>query len=252
MAMTTCVNCRVEFKRQGNEKYCKACQYIELVCKFCGVTFTASRADHIRRPVQFCSMSCSSRHNRSQQPSRKIIVACRNCGKEYKIFPCRKSSIQYCSAKCRREFRRNNPELYPCLLSDPDFHAAAMRKRAKNKSNIFYKLIGPKHPRWKGGKVGYRGPSWKKARKRAILRDGMLCPICGTIADDVHHIIPFTEFNFIPGTNRNDKLANHPDNLIYLCDKCHTTADRNNNSNLPDKYISVAKSYFASIKHKLP
>ncbi len=74
------------------------------------------------------------------------------------------------------------------------------------------------------------GPDWASARKVARTRDGFLCRQCNAPEreereHDVHHIRPFREFNFIPGENRNDRLANKVDNLITLCSTCHQRAE---------------------------
>jgi DEAD/DEAH box helicase domain-containing protein len=74
------------------------------------------------------------------------------------------------------------------------------------------------------------GPSWPSARDAARARDGHVCRQCGAAeradrAHHVHHIKPFREFGFIPGENRNDREANHIDNLITLCPTCHHRAE---------------------------
>jgi DEAD/DEAH box helicase domain-containing protein len=74
------------------------------------------------------------------------------------------------------------------------------------------------------------GPSWPQAREGARVRDGHQCRQCGAPereghAHDVHHIRPFREFGYIPGENRNDRLANDLENLITLCPTCHQRAE---------------------------
>jgi DEAD/DEAH box helicase domain-containing protein len=74
------------------------------------------------------------------------------------------------------------------------------------------------------------GPSWPAARDAARARDGHRCRQCGAPeregrAHDVHHIRPFREFGYVPGENRNDRLANALDNLITLCPACHQRAE---------------------------
>jgi DEAD/DEAH box helicase domain-containing protein len=74
------------------------------------------------------------------------------------------------------------------------------------------------------------GPSWDRARKKALERDDRTCRQCGALekegrSHDVHHLRPFREFGYVPGENRNDKLANDPDNLITLCPTCHQRAE---------------------------
>ena len=74
------------------------------------------------------------------------------------------------------------------------------------------------------------GPSWPRARQAAMARDQQLCRQCGAQegerkSHDVHHIRPFRDFGYVSGENRNDRLANHIDNLITLCSACHHRAE---------------------------
>jgi DEAD/DEAH box helicase domain-containing protein len=74
------------------------------------------------------------------------------------------------------------------------------------------------------------GPSWPAARNAARARDGFHCRQCGAPQregreHDVHHVRPFREFGYVPGENRNDRLANDLDNLITLCPSCHHRAE---------------------------
>ena len=41
----------------------------------------------------------------------------------------------------------------------------------------------------------------------------------------MHHLKPFREFGYVPGENRNDRVANELDNLITLCPSCHQRAE---------------------------
>jgi DEAD/DEAH box helicase domain-containing protein len=74
------------------------------------------------------------------------------------------------------------------------------------------------------------GPDWDKVRAEILERDGHRCRKCGAgeppnRTHDVHHIRPFREFGYVRGINRNDRLANAPDNLITLCRACHHRAE---------------------------
>jgi DEAD/DEAH box helicase domain-containing protein len=74
------------------------------------------------------------------------------------------------------------------------------------------------------------GPDWPRAKQAALDRDGGRCRQCGAPersgrSHDVHHIRPFREFGYVPGENRNDRQANHLDNLITLCPACHHRAE---------------------------
>jgi DEAD/DEAH box helicase domain-containing protein len=70
------------------------------------------------------------------------------------------------------------------------------------------------------------GPDWEQDRAEILARDGHRCRKCGASeppgrSHDVHHLRPFREFGYARGVNRNDRLANAPENLITLCRACH-------------------------------
>jgi DEAD/DEAH box helicase domain-containing protein len=74
------------------------------------------------------------------------------------------------------------------------------------------------------------GPSWAAARQAAVSRDGHRCRQCNAPeregrGHEVHHLRPFREFGYMPGENRNDRLANALENLITLCAVCHQRAE---------------------------
>jgi DEAD/DEAH box helicase domain-containing protein len=74
------------------------------------------------------------------------------------------------------------------------------------------------------------GPSWSQSRQAARTRDGFICRQCGAPekagrAHDVHHLKPFRTFGYVPGENRNDRLANDLDNLVTLCPSCHQRSE---------------------------
>ncbi len=74
------------------------------------------------------------------------------------------------------------------------------------------------------------GPEWSVARQAALVRDGHRCRQCSAPeregrSHDVHHIKPFRDFGYVPGENRNDRDANHLDNLLTLCPACHARAE---------------------------
>ena len=76
------------------------------------------------------------------------------------------------------------------------------------------------------------GPNWESQRNAARARDSYRCVQCGkaeTAAEgrqhDVHHIIPFRTFGYVPGLNENFKPANDLDNLQTLCRACHARSE---------------------------
>jgi len=75
------------------------------------------------------------------------------------------------------------------------------------------------------------GPDWPAQRAAALARDGYRCRHCGMPEREghpleVHHIVPFATFGYIPGVNDLHRLANRLENLITLCPSCHRRAER--------------------------
>src|SRR5579859_3094940 len=76
------------------------------------------------------------------------------------------------------------------------------------------------------------GPNWEQQRNAARARDSFRCVQCGkpeaaaeARQHDVHHIVPFRSFGYVPGLNENYRLANELDNLQTLCRACHARAE---------------------------
>ncbi|MGB9776634.1 MAG: DEAD/DEAH box helicase, partial [Anaerolineae bacterium] len=75
------------------------------------------------------------------------------------------------------------------------------------------------------------GPDWPAQRAAALARDGYRCRHCGTPEREghpleVHHLVPFAAFGYVPGVNDFYRLANRLENLITLCPACHRRAER--------------------------
>lgn len=75
------------------------------------------------------------------------------------------------------------------------------------------------------------GPNWTRQRRQARERDDFTCQHCGAREaitgreHDVHHIVPFRNFGYIPGENLAYREANALPNLITLCRVCHGKVD---------------------------
>ncbi|HAC61303.1 MAG TPA: HNH endonuclease [Lachnospiraceae bacterium] len=63
----------------------------------------------------------------------------------------------------------------------------------------------------------YRSSAWKAARKKALIRDGFTCRICGARATAVDHIRELTPENI-----NNRMISLDLSNLQSLCHDCHT------------------------------
>ncbi len=70
------------------------------------------------------------------------------------------------------------------------------------------------------------GPNWEEVRQQVRARDGRRCTKCGRPEaegreHDVHHVIPFRIFGYVPGLNDFYVQANRLDNLVLVCRTCH-------------------------------
>jgi DEAD/DEAH box helicase domain-containing protein len=70
------------------------------------------------------------------------------------------------------------------------------------------------------------GPNWQEQRRKVRARDGYRCTQCGAPEQpgrqhDVHHLIPFRVFGYMPGINEAYREANRLDNLVLVCRNCH-------------------------------
>ena len=63
----------------------------------------------------------------------------------------------------------------------------------------------------------YRSQAWQAVRRRALIRDGFTCRICGARATAVDHIKELTPENIT-----NPSISLSLDNLQSLCHDCHT------------------------------
>lgn len=179
-----------------------------MYCEQCGKEITTGKRSNSR----FCNMECSgkwqSEHKTGENhPSyNKVERQCRNCNKEFKTSPCEveKGWGNFCSRSCAAQWQQLNAENPP----RPPV------------------LCGEDNARYKGGYFPYYGPSWRPQRRLARERDNYTCQRCGVTEIelgrelDVHHIKPFREF----AIDHFDK-ANHLDNLVCLCNSCHTLAE---------------------------
>lgn len=90
------------------------------------------------------------------------------------------------------------------------------------------------------------GPSWTTQRAKIRQRDNHTCVLCGIEgkgkgrALDVHHITRRAFFGYTPGKNLNYLWANHPANLVTLCQSCHGKVERDPLL-LPERYRTQAK-----------
>ncbi len=200
---STCPNCSKPFrhmpaKNQPKRTYCsRSCQMqarrITTTCPECGKEFWY----HKSWPRKYCSRKCSAANN--AKPNLGIVEVgpqfCEQCGKE--ITTDKRTGRRFCDLVCFGKWMSANN-------------------------------VGQNHPNWKGGYVPYYGPNWRNQRRNARRRDNYTCQRCGISEAelgkhlDVHHIHRFGDF----GPDRYQE-ANCIENLISLCNTCHTLVEWN-------------------------
>jgi len=80
---------------------------------------------------------------------------------------------------------------------------------------------------WDVEPIADYGPNWEAQRELARQRDGYRCRLCSAPErpgrqHDVHHLVPFREFGYVPGENERYRQANDLGNLITVCHTCHS------------------------------
>ena len=199
-------------------------------CKACGQEFTYWKC----QPRMYCSRKCYF----STKPATYITTTCPTCGKEFtyaESWPRR-----YCSKKCSGKATVTNikhfkPSAYTTTCEECGKEYVVTSPASVKGRFCSLKCAGQAHARthtgenhgnWRGGYEPYYGPSWEPARRAARERDNYTCQDCGiTEAElgkelDVHHIKRFGDFG-----RRRHAEANHLDNLVSLCNVCHTARE---------------------------
>ena len=75
-------------------------EYKEYSCQECGSLFMGRIRDRKRGYALFCSRSCGSTGNYSQQVMHD--KTCRNCGKDFKVASI---TTKYCSDSCKQQYK---------------------------------------------------------------------------------------------------------------------------------------------------
>lgn len=107
----------------------------------------------------------------------------------------------------------------------PGLMTTSIKQTGEN--NPMYDLCGELSPQWKGGKIWWRGKRWDTIKKIVKERDNHTCQHCGITEKEwikkkgqplqVHHIVLYR-------VSKNNNI----ENLITLCNSCHTKADAKN------------------------
>lgn len=161
----------------------------EFKCDYCGHVFLKNPYKVKRQNHKFCSDNCRNKWI-SENKRVRIKIECANCGEEIERFPyeLKKGNNLFCNKDCRASYLTKT-------------------------------MNGENNHNWRGGHDDYRGDNWLTQRRKALERDGYKCSKCGkdgTIVKlMVHHKIPFRYFD-------DYKKANRLNNLITLCNSCHS------------------------------
>lgn len=171
----------------------------------------------------------------------KIKRSCKQCGKTFKVKPytVKTGNGKYCSQKCMGKWRsehwggKNNPNWRGgkihrmCKICGNDFYVKRNEIKKRKAILCSEKCLGEyitqinwgkNNPNWRGGLSFQPYPcSFNKKLKAYIKkRDNYTCQLCEKkdCLLYVHHI-------------DYDKTNNKNDNLITLCDVCHSTTNGN-------------------------
>lgn len=177
-----------------------------------------------------CSKACGHvlrhRNAKTRKPS-----TCEHCRKPFVAVTgaWRKNRwARFCSATCRKAVLSQRPAMLAvqCVQCGSRFRrtaGAVKRTRRTFCSKACWQVfnVGENSPLFRGGKDPNRGSEWNRLAETIRVRDGHCCKRCGTTQDEcgqklsVDHVRPWRTF-------KDKSLANHPDNLVALCRKCHT------------------------------
>jgi len=190
------------------------------VCEICGKTFVP----HQQSKGRFCSYTCM--HN---QPSTAVEVICQHCGRPFIVNRARLGKAKYCSRACKSEAGH---AWLTCIQCGETVKVRRYKVTYSRYTGKFcsYKcaatwLKGENHSNWQGGYEKWRGSNWLAQHDAARERDNRTCQNCGITESelgrplDVHHIKPWRNFN------GNWQEANRLENLVSLCQRCHTSLE---------------------------
>ena len=200
-------------------------------CTVCGKPFLAYRSS-----AKYCSKKCQSFFG-YQAERRLVHVICQHCGCSYQKpwndlrheLKNQPDKAQVCSGRCLSLLRGTKVE-FPCVhcgrmifryKDEVDKHQFNFCSKQCETESPLHRITGENHPWYKDGSaISAYGPGWSLARRRARKRDNFICRLCGVAEEtlgkklDVHHIIPFRDFE-------DSQEAHKIGNLISLCPSCH-------------------------------
>lgn len=220
-------------------------------CPQCGVLFGIREGN--KRKKKFCSSICANRFYNKSDPTKRELINCQWCNKEFESWTYRNS--KFCSHQCVSEygawvssnkedkhlyFGNGEKEVSKCVMCDAEILYTPLSAGHKRKycqecdGRTFYTAYGhvrgENHAWFYGGVEQEYGKNWKKQRIKALKRDKYTCQECGYIKGQgtmqlhVHHIIPRKVFLEV-SIEHLEKEGNKLENLITLCNSCHRTVE---------------------------
>jgi 5-methylcytosine-specific restriction endonuclease McrA len=238
---------------------------VETQCHWCGKPLIRHSSRLRNAQNQFCDNTCrgawQSTQTGEKAPAYKegttVQVECSQCGKQIERdrWKVARNNHFFCSADCKNAWRAihfvadGNPNFStPAVQTTCALCGVAIQRKpwrigtdkrtrhfccAAHRAEWLKKtLVGPDSPLWKGGHIKYYGPNWPEQQRLVRERDKHICQVCGRTRKqngkelDVHHVVPFKSFNYIPGENENYLQANELTNLVCLCMRCHRKVER--------------------------
>lgn len=244
MIKKVCPQCGKTFDatRHSNQKHCssacwQASKRITIICPGCGKPFTKMKS----KPKKYCSAECAFKHRPRPPRTKRKTCICEWCGKKFETWQSRKG--RFCSHQCTSEFaatqtptgKRSEWFKYTCTVCGKSYEVKASQFKSRGPSKYCsnecraeakaVSMQGDGNPNYRGGTILCRGSNWGRQRRKTLKRDNYRCQICGRKLKkrdrwvlDVHHIIPFREFD-------NYLDANQLSNLITLCKSCHSKVE---------------------------
>jgi len=223
---------------------------IRVKCQNCGKISNVPPSRPKEGKGRYCSKECFLNANPKWKKGKKVIVRCKECGNSFEIYPSRFGAIKYCSEKCKRKaFSRmakqrwesgdtwgdsksplNKKLKKKCRVCGKVFYVIPSRTNAKFCSRkcrdigiteiMIGKMVGEKHPNWKGDKHRCREDitklsKYKKWREEVFKRYGKICVVvgCNAVANIAHHIKDWKEY---------PELRFNPNNGLPLCLSHHS------------------------------
>lgn len=158
---------------------------------------------------------------------KMVECKCDQCGKKLIRKPSEsKYKNIFCDKKCRALWEKGQIKVdrKPCKMCGKKTYIPPIRyKRSPSgicycsrKCYNMYRVKYKTSYNWIGGHSKSRGDDWEKVKKQVKKRDKNRCVRCGksNCILHVHHMIPYRI-----------QKTNEFDNLITLCNSCHTVEE---------------------------